>query len=49
MFGSINSSTICISGDSCTSSYNIIFWLPFIFVGQKIMMELFVLVVLDQF
>lgn len=34
---------------SCTSPYYIFFWLPFIFVGQKLIMELFVLLILDQF
>lgn len=34
---------------SCGSPAAILFWFPFVFIGQKIILELFVLVVLDQF
>lgn len=34
---------------SCVSSLNYLFWLPFVFLGQKVFLQLFVLIVLDQF
>lgn len=34
---------------SCVSSLNLLFWLPFVFLGQKVFLQLFVLIVLDQF
>ena len=41
----------CTDGttSSCVSPLNFVFWLPFEFLGQKVFLELFVLIVLDQF
>lgn len=40
----------CLPGfDQCISIFNYLFWIPFIFFGQKVLLELFVLIVLDQF
>ncbi len=40
----------CIdSTSSCVSPVNFLFWLPFLFLGQKVFLQLFVLIVLDQF
>jgi hypothetical protein len=41
--------TSCNNSDTCTSPYNIFFWLIYIFFSQKVFMEMFVLIVLDQF
>lgn len=39
----------CSGGGDCTSPFYFLFWLPFQFFGQKVFLELFVLIVLDQF
>lgn len=39
----------CMEGETCVSSLNFLFWLPFMFLGQKVFLQLFVLIVLDQF
>ena len=36
-------------GNDCTQPVNFVFWLPFIFFGQKVFMEMLGLIVLDQF
>lgn len=51
MFATMNAETQCVDAVTgqasfCGSSLYILFWLPFIFIGQKIVMELFVMVVL---
>ena len=42
---------VCNDGSTttCISSLNFLFWLPFVFLGQKVFLQLFVLIVLDQF
>lgn len=49
MFFSTNEGYAECDGSQCVSPYYIIFWLPFMFFGQKVFLELFVLIVLDQF
>ena len=50
MFASMDTEAHCADQESsCSSPYYIFFWLPFIFIGQKLIMELFVLLILDQF
>ncbi len=39
----------CKDGVECTQWYYLIFWLVYVFFSQKVFMELFVLIVLDQF
>lgn len=39
----------CTTPDSCTSPFNLVFWLIYIFFSQKVFMEMLVLIVLDQF
>lgn len=34
---------------NCTQSINFLFWLGFIFLGQKVFLEMLGLIVLDQF
>lgn len=54
MFATMHPESQCIDPltqvvSHCGSPLYVVYWLPFIFVGQKIVMELFVLVVLEQF
>lgn len=40
---------ICKGQTDCTQWYFLLFWLVYVFFSQKVFMELFVLIVLDQF
>ncbi len=41
---------ICKDGGSgCVQIYHLVFWILYVFFSQKVFMELFVLIVLDQF
>ena len=40
---------VCKEGTTCVSGLYLIFWLIYVFFSQKVFMELFVLIVLDQF
>jgi hypothetical protein len=39
----------CVGNTTCTGIAYVLFWMPFIFLSQKVFLELFVLIVLDQF
>jgi hypothetical protein len=54
MFATMNAESQCLNSLTnqlypCGSPIYILFWFPFIFVGQKMVLELFVLVILEQF
>ena len=51
MFESITPGYVeCADGtNSCVEKSYLIFWLIYVFFSQKVFMELFVLIVLDQF
>lgn len=41
--------TVCKAGTDCAQMPYLVFWLAYVFLSQKVFMELFVLIVLDQF
>ena len=49
MWDTMNTSPTCVVGSTCGSSYNFIFFIGFVVIMQYIMINLFILIILQQF